>query len=794
VPLPRLRRKRPALGAPVRWRCGITAAAALACSSAAAADAPGASDTAGADTILVTARRRTEDAQTIPVAMTVVGGAVLDRTYTVSASQLTQLVPALNYSSPNPRNTSVTIRGLGSGVAGISQSNDGLEPGVGYYVDEVYHARPATAAFDFTDIEQIEVLRGPQGTLFGKNSTAGAINIRTKKPEFTFGADGSLSFGEHGFVRGSAAVTGPLAPDVLAFRISGLVNQRDGVVHNVRTDRQQNNLDNKVLRGQLLFRRGDDFHFRLIGDWSSFKGECCVPIYWKVVDTQKPAAREYPALAAGQHYAVPSTNIYDRQTDIDAKLGVDTSEGGVSGIGEWNAGPATLTSITAWRFWKWSVDNDRDYIGLPIQMIQRIPSRHDQYSQEFRLASPGGGRTDYVAGLYYLHQKISGDQTTVYGPMAAYWLLPPGRPAELLDGYGLKAHSVFRTTSYGVFAEATWRAVRRLAITGGVRYTYEEKDGTYAASTSGGLATTSPALVADKSSILRAQSYAARTADGSASARASLAYNPVDAVMVYAGFSRAQKSGGINMAGLPVDAAGNPVLATAVVRPEKHSVWEAGVKTKAWGGSLTIDIDAYHVSVTDFQTNVVDTVAPAALRSYLANIPKVRVQGVELDAAWRIGTRVSLHAAGAYTDSRYVAYANGPCPIERIGTGTSACDLTGRPLAATPKWSGSAGGEYAAPARIGHIEGRLFFRADASARSKIYGDGADSAFLALPGYALVNAALGWRTPSIEMALFARNLFNRNYLQSATAQAGNSGLVLGDPGEPRILGATLRVHL
>ncbi len=763
-------------------------ATAISATSVAVADATG-----DGGIITVTARRREEDAQDVPVSMSVVGADALSGTYTVNTNLLTQLVPTLNYSSPNPRNTSVTIRGLGSGVAGISQSNDGLEPGIGFYVDQVYHARPATAAFDFTDVEQVEVLRGPQGTLFGKNTTAGAINITSKLPQFTFGGEAEVSYGELDFLQAKAAVTGPLVGDALAFRISGMINRRDGLVTNVRYGRKQNDMDNKALRGQFLFKPSDGFSFRLIGDWSSLKGECCVPVYWKVVDTLKASGREYPALAAGQAYRVPSTNIYDRLTDIDADLGVDTSEGGVTGIADWTIGSATITSVSAWRFWKWNVDNDRDYIGLPIQMIQRIPSRHDQYSQELRIASNARGPIEYVAGLYWLDQKITGNQNTVYGPLATYWLLAAGRPANLLDGYGLNGETKFTATSYGIFGEVTWRPLPRLAVTGGIRYTYEEKDGAYSATTFGGLATTTASLIADKNSILRAQSYTARVSDGSVSGRVNIAYDLTDNVMAYVSYANAEKSGGINMAGLPVDTAGNPVLGTAVVRPEKHTVWEAGLKTRALNGALTFNVDAYHVEVQDFQTNVVDTVAPAALRAYLANIPKVRVQGVELDADLHLGSRFALRLSGAYTDSKYLSYANGPCPIERIGTGTAACDLTGKSLPSTPKWSGSASGEYVLPAPVGPITGNLFLRADISAKTEVFGDGSDSVNLIIPGYALVNAAIGYRAPHWEVAVFARNLFDKNYLQNVTAQSGNSGLILGNPGEPRIIGVTLRFH-
>src|SRR5258706_3653770 len=176
-------------------------------------DTAGAQSANGVETVLVTARLREEDAQSVPVSLSVVGGNTLDSTFTNNIQQVSQLVPSLNYLSPNPRNTAFTIRGLGSSVVAVSQANDGLEPGVGFYVDGVYHARPATAAFDFSDIEQVEILRGPQGTLFGKNSTGGAINITSRAPSFTPEAQEEFSFGSFNTVQAKAAASGPLIGD-----------------------------------------------------------------------------------------------------------------------------------------------------------------------------------------------------------------------------------------------------------------------------------------------------------------------------------------------------------------------------------------------------------------------------------------------------------------------------------------------------------------------------------------------------------------------------------------------------
>ena len=182
------------------------------------------------ETVLVTARLRQEDAQSVPISLSVVDAATLEVTRTNNIQDLSQLVPSLNYVSPNPRNTAFTIRGLGSSVLAIAQSNDGLEPGVGFYVDQVYHGRPATAAFDFVDLERVEVLRGPQGTLFGKNTTAGAINITSKAPSFVPGVTAEVSGGEHGYYQAKGFVTGALVDDVLAGRLSAATTGRSGVL------------------------------------------------------------------------------------------------------------------------------------------------------------------------------------------------------------------------------------------------------------------------------------------------------------------------------------------------------------------------------------------------------------------------------------------------------------------------------------------------------------------------------------------------------------------------------------
>jgi iron complex outermembrane receptor protein len=390
--------------------------------------------------VLVSARRRDENLQSVPSAISALNGDLLDAAYTVNTRQLSELVPSLYYNSANPRNTAYTIRGLGSNSLSVSAANDGMEPGVGFYVDQVYHARPATASFDFTDIERVEVMRGPQGTLFGKNTTGGAIHVLSRAPVFVPELAGEVSVGDKQYLQARSSVSGPLTQR-LAGRLSAQISQRDGVLRNVRTGNDLNDVDNYAVRAQLLFEATPALSLRLTADASDLDSACCTQNFLRVGQSKRSAARQFPALAAGLGYEPPSRDVYDRLLDIDIEPMIDTQDGGVSLIADWQLGEGTLTSVSAWRYWDWDVGNDRDYTGIPIQTVQRIPSRQDQYSQELRYASDTTQRLRHVSGLYWFEQDIGGSPTSIYGPEAAYWLLNQANfsvplPRNLLDGYG----------------------------------------------------------------------------------------------------------------------------------------------------------------------------------------------------------------------------------------------------------------------------------------------------------------------------------------------------------------------
>ena len=225
-------------------------------------------------------------------------------------------MPTVQFYSTNPRNSAINIRGLG---APFGLTNDGIEPGVGLYIDGVFYARPAAATLDFLDVERIEVLRGPQGTLFGKNTTAGAINVTTRRPSFTPQADFELNYGNLGFVQARGSVSGPLLAK-LAGRLSFSGTQRDGTVQNTRTQSNVNDLDNLGARGQLLFAPSDKLAITASVDHTRQRPEGFTQVVAGVAPTLRNPNRQYPQIAADLGYAPPSFNAFDRLTDVDSPL------------------------------------------------------------------------------------------------------------------------------------------------------------------------------------------------------------------------------------------------------------------------------------------------------------------------------------------------------------------------------------------------------------------------------------------------------------------------------------------
>lgn len=743
--------------------------------------------------VIVTARRVEETVQDVPIPVSVLSAGVIADAGAFNVNRLKEQIPTVQFYSTNPRNSSVQIRGLG---APFGLTNDGIEPGVGLYIDGVFHARPAAATMDFIDVERIEVLRGPQGTLFGKNTTAGAISITTRKPTFTPEADVEINYGNLGYVQAKASVSGRILPKV-AGRVSFSGTERDGTIFNVATRRAVNNLNNRGFRGQLLFAPTDTLAVTFAADHTRQRPEGYTQVVAGVAPTLRPADRQYPQIAAALGYAVPSFNAFDRVTDVDTPLRSHQDLGGVSLDVEWKVGEGRLNSTSSWRTWDWDPSNDRDFIGLRVTPVSAAPSTQRQWTQEVRYTGALSQKVSIVAGAFGFRQAIDANPSfgQEQGAAAARFLLAPSANAAtpgLLDGYGFNQYLRFRSVSAALFGQLDWAVTDRLRLLPGLRFNDDQKDVDFDQQTYGGLQTTNPTLITLQRSVLAPQGYATNVDDTNVSGQITAAYRLLDRINSYATYATGFKSVGLNLNGVPTDAADRPVLAAAMVRPEEVHHVEVGVKTTPFR-NVNANVALYVTEVKDFQAQVVNA-GVGVLRGYLANAEKARVRGVEFDSNVRLGRRFSLHGAGAYTDGRYLSFPDAPPPLEDTG-GPPVKDISGSLLPGISTWAFSAGGEYAHPATVFGTRGELFGVADTSYRSSFSSSASASRYLVVDGYSLLNARVGFRwAEHWALSLWSRNLLDKDYFELLTAAPGNTGLYVGQPGDQRTAGVTLRVSL
>jgi iron complex outermembrane recepter protein len=741
------------------------------------------------ETIIVTARRVAEDLQDVPIPVTALPEDFLADTGAYNVGKLDELVPSVQFYSTNPRNSAINIRGLG---APFGLTNDGIEQGVGLYVDGVYFARPASATLDFIDVEQVEVLRGPQGTLYGKNTTAGAINVTTKKPSFTPETEVELTYGNYNFVQAKGTTTGPIT-DTVAARLSFSGTQRDGVLYSVRDQDDLNDQNNLGVRAQLLWNASEDLEVILSADITRQRPEGYASIFAGVVPTQRAANRQYAAQAAFFNYAPPSTNPFDRVTDLDTPHRSNQDLGGAALNVNWDVGPGTLTSVTAWRYWLWDPSNDRDFLGLPITTVSANPSKSFQWSQEVRYAAELSETLNFVAGVYAFNQVTKTLGRQEQGPAAWRFLLNPNAAAAtpgLLDGYGQKTEIRSDHTSAALFGQLEWNVTDRLRIIPGLRLNYDEKSGFYRATVYGGLQTTNAALIALQRSVLAPQDYDSSGEDTNVSGQLTLAYDVADAVNVYATYATAFKTFGLNNNGVPNNSAGVPDVALATVAPEDTKHIEVGIKTEPAPGVIA-NLTAFHTTVEDYQVNVVNG-QTGVLRGYLANAEEVVIQGVEFDGSAEIGDNFSLYGALAWTDGKYETFTGAPPPLEQAGGSIGLIDASGTRLAGLSEWAGSIGGEYRVGGQFLGRPGEYFAAADANYRSDFSSSPTESRFLNIEGYTLVNGRLGFRGDNgWDFFVWARNLLDEEYFEILSAGGASSGYYAGLPGDPRTYGVTLR---
>ena len=743
--------------------------------------------------VVVSSRRRIEKAQDVPIAISVITGKQAEQTGAFNVNRIKELVPSVQLYSSNPRNTGINIRSLGSP---FGLTNDGIDPGVGFYVDGVYYARPAATTLDFIDVEQIEVLRGPQGSLFGKNTTSGAFNITTRKPSFTTGADFEVSYGNYAFLQAKASVTGALSKKI-AGRLSFSGTQRDGLIDNVATGRATNTLNNQGIRGQLLYTPSENTNIILAADITTQRPDGYAQVVAGVAPTQRAAYRQFNAIIKDLNYQLPSLNAFDRKIDHDTPWRSGQDLGGVSLNVDTKIGTGTLTSTTAWRFWNWDPSNDRDFTGLQVLAKSQNPTRQTQFTQEVRYAGQLTSKISGVVGAFFIDQTSTTNGTEESGN--AQWRFaqsstsPLWKTPGLFEGYGIKTDASIRSSSAAVFGQIDWAITERLHVLPGLRYNFDKKDADYSRVTYGGLQTTDPALLALKKSVYSDQAFTSNTDNTDFSGNITVSYKASDKINAYATYAKSYKPVGVNVAGLPTDSKGLPLLDLAVIKPEKVNHYEIGVKTSPFRNSV-FNLTFFNTDIKDFQTNV-QAAELGVNRGYLANADKVRVRGAELDASFVVSQHLTINGAATYTDGKYVKFTNAPLPLEETGAPVAFKDVSGTELPGASKWAGSLGGELSDNAKFFGNAGKIFLAIDSYARSEFSSSPSASKYLIVPGYAIFNARFGFRaSQGLSVHFWGRNLLNKDYYEQLLPAGGNTGQYAGVLGDQRTYGITLKYSL
>jgi iron complex outermembrane receptor protein len=730
----------------------------------------------GIEQVTVTARFRKENQQDVPIALTALGGAQLDQLGTTQIQQLQFLAPNLEINVPNPRQTSFSIRGIGNNPAA-----DGLSQSVGLYIDGVYLDRPGMAAFDLLDVAQIEVLRGPQGTLFGRNTTGGALSVTTAIPTFDFTAKAEASAGDYELQQYQATVSGPIADD-LAFRVSGYDTFRGGYVKDAYTGGADEGLDRQGLRAQLLYQPTGALSWRLIfeaGHEDDTAGGA-------VLYSKGPSASANPKFVSYDQWAanLGITPVFDPnglENDQNEQQRLIERQYAGTSILDWTVDGYTLTSITGYRHWSFRPQNDFDWTYADVIRNNGAADFEQQVSQELRLASPSGGEFDYVAGLYYLARYLDNHSYTDYGSQYAQGLGALGNPA--LDDGQTNTYGRISTFNYAAYAQGTWHIDPLWDLTVGGRETYELTQGSVERTAFAGGTGKPPVSVAPFSGAIK-------VGKATPSGLLTLSYKPVENYLLYATASYGAKAGGFNSPTVPQANTGAFLpMSTLVVKPEKAVNFEIGTKTSWFDDRLTANVDLYWTDIYGYQANTVHNLGSGGLQSVITNVGSVRSRGAEAELTARPLEGLELNASVGFTDAFYHSFTNAPAVQ---GSTATTQNLTGRPVLQAPRWTLSAGATYTT-----HLTDSIdgYLGADVGYKSSYFGYIDDSPYSLIKGFAVVNGRVGtvFADGHYDLSAWIRNAADVHYVNLLYPAATGSGGYFGWPAEPRTFGVTLKAN-
>ncbi len=689
---------------------GGTALAFAAATPALAQDA--AEDDSANNEIIVTAQKREQNIQDVPVAVSVISGAALEAQGGINIENAQYLVPSLNFrKSGSALNQSLYLRGVGTTTFSI-----GGEPSVGTVLDGVVLARSGEAFSDLVDIERIEVLRGPQGTLFGKNASAGVINIVSRRPGNSFGGsvEGGFFFGNGQEYRVRGGIDAPLGENIGA-RVTGFYSKWDGNIFNETLDRRVNGYERYGFRGIVEARPRENITLTLIGDWRKSNDDCCAEVIGSparnadnttLAAFTDRAATALPPLLGDKGRRVRQnllTQSLEKAWGVSFQADIESDDG------------PTVTSITAFRRYDSNEVRDGDFLSTPYvggafqQSHDFGPQTGDTFTQELRLTSPSGGFFEYVAGLYYYNASQERTFTRANIACTASTLPVQGvlTPCSTTAGASTITFPVgianFGTTfkNMAAFGQATFNFSDSFRAIAGLRYTHDQLNGFHSRTTPVPGASqpvfdqgvynefirqinlgATPAN-AQTAAVLASngQPFRQKVTNNNISGKFGLQYDLSEDVMAYASYSRGYKGPGLNIF-FNLNSNGTPPLAD-----ETGDSYEGGLKTSMLDGQLTLNLAGYYAKYKNFQANNPDFVLGQRVTRF-TNAGTVSTRGFELDLLYRPSDDFTLSGGVAYTDAKVDRF--------RLPPGAPITDQVpdGSALPFSPKWKGSLGGTY----------------------------------------------------------------------------------------------------
>ncbi|MBY0306757.1 MAG: TonB-dependent receptor [Sphingomonas sp.] len=625
-----------------------------------ATDSAPAADAAEPGDIVVTAQKRSERLQDVPLAVTVISGDAIAAQGGVNLESAQYLVPTLNFrKSGTTINQSLFLRGVGTSTFSIAG-----EPSISTVVDGVVYSRAGEAFSDLIDLDRIEVLRGPQGTLFGKNASAGVINIITKRPGKELGGfleAAYFSGGSEYRVRG--AVDLPLAENVTS-RITGFYGNYDGNIRNIATGTRVNGYEHYGVRGMIVADPTPDLTLTLIADYRQSKDDCCAEVIGTLPTNLAAAALPTP--------------LGDRTRTVNQNLVTATNETswGFSLQGDLNVGTHTVTSITAYRRY----DNeeirdgdwvDRAYVGI-TQLHDFGPQTGDTFSQELRLASPTGQLIEYVLGAFYSRAYTQRtftrlDTVCTLTPNPTV-LTPCTAPGTVVTNPNGSATFGSTFNNVALFGQATLNVTDRFRFIGGIRYTHDDLSVFHSRVTPLAGPGIQPSF----------GPFTGSTNSDNVSGKAGFQFDIVKESTFYATYARGYKGPAYNIF-FNLTATG-----TNVIEPETSNSYEIGLKNSLDGGRLVINLAAYYATYNNFQANNPDLVAGVVVTRF-TNAGKISTRGFEADVIWRPVSDLNISGGLAYTDA-HVDQFRAPPGAAVIPSGTV--------LGYAPRFKGSLGINY----------------------------------------------------------------------------------------------------